>query len=484
MWRRSFAPLLLIALLAPAGAPRNAREVVSDVTRTLGGADLKSIRYSGSGYVYFFGQAFEPGGAWPKFNLTSYTYLGDYQHGAAQEDIVRTQFENPPRGGGFQPVLGPQHWIFTLTGDSIWHVGSGAEFRPGAGVPSVSGTLEEHQARLALTPQGWIKAAMASKPVLTSKMADGKKWTVVSFTWQGKYKINGYIDEQNFLERAETWIPASYAVSGDLHVEVNYFGYKGFGGVKFPTKIIEKQKEFPVLEVNVTDVTPNSPAQIEVPAGSEKTPPTATGPDSQEIRETRKLADGVWMLHSRDENSIAVEFKDYVAVIEAPIGDQFSLAVIAKIKQLAPNKPIRYLINTHTHFDHWAGMRTYVAEGVTILTAKENVAYYNQAFHWPRTLYVPDALALHPKPLKIQPVDDKYVLTDGARSVEIFSLPCDRHAMGSVMVYTQVPNAAFVTAGDTAPSCLAQTLDLQKIPTNPIEIAPIHGGNVAPLARP
>jgi glyoxylase-like metal-dependent hydrolase (beta-lactamase superfamily II) len=166
------------------------------------------------------------------------------------------------------------------------------------------------------------------------------------------------------------------------------------------------------------------------------------------------------------------------------VGEQFSLAVIAKIKELVPDKPVRYLINSHTHFDHWAGMRTYVAEDATIITAKDNEAYYKDAFQWPRTLYDPDRLAQHPSPLKIQPVADKYVLTDGARSIEIYALPCDRHTMGSVMVYTHLSNAEFLTSADTAQSCLVETLDRQKIAKTQIVMAPIHGGYVGPLVRP
>jgi hypothetical protein len=142
------------------------------------------------------------------------------------------------------------------------------------------------------------------------------------------------------LDRVETWIPASYDVSGDMNVEVSYSDYCDFGGVRFPARIVEKQNGFAVLELNVSDVRPNVLANIEVPPGSQKTPPTAMGRDPQELRETRKLADGVWFLRSTDENSIVVEFKDYVAVIEAPVGEQLSLAVIAKIKELVPDKPL------------------------------------------------------------------------------------------------------------------------------------------------
>lgn len=33
-----------------------------------------------------------------------------------------------------------------------------------------------------------------------------------------------------------------------------------------------------------------------------------------------------------------------------------------------PGKPIKYLVNTHTHFDHAGGVREYAAEGMTTVT--------------------------------------------------------------------------------------------------------------------
>ena len=56
-------------------------------------------------------------------------------------------------------------------------------------------------------------------------------------------------------------------------------------------------------------------------------------------------------------------------------------AVIAEARKLVPNKPIKYLINTHHHFDHFGGVRAYVAEGATIITKEANVAYYQKALH-------------------------------------------------------------------------------------------------------
>ena len=129
-----------------------------------------------------------------------------------------------------------------------------------------------------------------------------------------------------------------------------------------------------------------------------------------------------------------VEFKDYMAIVEGPLDEERSLAVIAEVKKLVPNKPIRYLINSHHHFDYSGGIRTYVAEGATIVTHEMNRPYYEKTFAMPRTLS-PDALSKNPKEAKFETVTDKYVLTDGAHRLELYAAQGNGHNAGLLIAY-------------------------------------------------
>ena len=135
--------------------------------------------------------------------------------------------------------------------------------------------------------------------------------------------------------------------------------------------------------------------------------------------ETQKLADGVYLLGGASHNSVAVELKDSVAVIEAPIDEDRSLAVIEEVTRLAPDKPIRFLVNTHQHFDHIGGLRTYLHIGATVVTHALNFDFYNRDVlnYTPRTLK-PDMVALWPpteltEGYNVETVRENYVITDG-----------------------------------------------------------------------
>ncbi len=73
------------------------------------GADnLKTVEFSGSGFDYVIGQAPNPNLPWPKFNDKTYNRVVDLDAPASRMQRIRTQGENPPHGGGQQPIIGEQ----------------------------------------------------------------------------------------------------------------------------------------------------------------------------------------------------------------------------------------------------------------------------------------------------------------------------------------------------------------------------------------
>src|SRR6266536_6061491 len=232
--------------------------------------------------------------------------------------------------------------------------------------------------------------------------------TVISFTDRGKHKVVAYINDQNAIERVES--SYGHPVVGYIKVLTYYGPYRDFAGVKFPTKIIQYQDGLPTLDLTVTAVRANPTVDIEVPAHVRSDPVPV---------KSEKVADGIWYITGVNAYSVLVEMKDYLIVVEAPHGEQRSIAVINEVKKLVPNKPIKYLINTHHHFDHASGVRTYAAEGVTIVTHEVNRPYFERAALNSSPI-IPYHLATRLENQVIQPIGVPIVLTAGTRSVALY----------------------------------------------------------------
>jgi glyoxylase-like metal-dependent hydrolase (beta-lactamase superfamily II) len=192
-----------------------------------------------------------------------------------------------------------------------------------------------------------------------------------------------------------------------------YSDYKDFAGVKFPTKIVQRQGGHPILDLAITDVKPNGAVTIQPPQPQGQ----AQAPAAAASVPTEKLGDGVYLILG-GYAAIAVDFKDHIVVIEGPQSEARASAIIAKAKELIPNKPIRYVVNTHAHFDHSSGLRAFMAEGATVITHQVNKSFIEKVGSLPHTLN-PDKLAQSKRKASVDGVGDKKVLTDGNHVIEL-----------------------------------------------------------------
>jgi glyoxylase-like metal-dependent hydrolase (beta-lactamase superfamily II) len=378
--------------------------VLQKAAAALGTGNLRSIEYSGSGVDYVLGQSAEVGKAWPKFNTKVYTRLVSFESWATQLQRTRTQFENPPRGGGQQPIVGEQNQTQVVA----------------AGTPAAATLADDLALQL---PQAFVRAAAAAKDTaVKAETSNGKSYQVVSYTAGNKATTRGWINGDGLIERVETKI--DNPALGDIAYEVAYENYKDFNGVKFPAHIVQQQGGYPVLDINITSVKLNVPADIKAPAPP-AAPPAALA--------SEKLSDGVYLI-TGGYAAIAIDLKDHILIIEGGQNDQRSEAVINEAKRLFPGKPIGELVNTHAHVDHLGGVRAYVAEGATIVTHASNKAYYEKIWANPHTL-VPDKLALNPTPAKFTLVNDELTITDGNHVVKLYHEQNFSHHVGAIFAY-------------------------------------------------
>jgi glyoxylase-like metal-dependent hydrolase (beta-lactamase superfamily II) len=408
--------VLVVAALVVAFGVARADTVLQRVADGINVGEIKTLQYAGNGTMFALGQNFTPIGPLPRYYLKSFTRIIDFNNAAMRDESVRIQGENPPRGGGGQPIAGEQRQVQFVQGDYAWNE-AGKEMAP----RPWEATERQHQ--IWVTPQGFVRAALAHETATKSVTMDGRKMTVISFTSKGRMKADAYVNDENLIERIESWY--GHPVIGDTKVDTRFSDYRDFAGIKFPGKIIQYQDGNPTVDLDVTAVTVNRPVSIQTPENVRSNPAPV---------KSEKAADGIWYITGGSHHSALIEMKDYLIVIEGPQGDERAAAVIAEVKKLVPAKPIRYLVNTHHHFDHSSGVRGFAAEGATIVTHEINRAFFERAAANSRN-FSPDKLAKSGKKPVFQAMGDNMVLTDGARSVELYQIIGNTHHQGLVMAY-------------------------------------------------
>ena len=199
-----------------------------------------------------------------------------------------------------------------------------------------------------------------------------------------------------------------------------------------------------------------------------------------------KLADGVYVIHNvagQNQNSMAIEFKDHVFVVEAPGTSDGADNVIKRIKETIPNKPIRFLAVTHHHGDHIGGLRGFIAEGATVVTTQNNRSTVETMASAPQN----DRLAKNPRKPEFAFVQNgKRTFTDGEQTVELIDVGPNPHARELLIAYLPKQRILFqgdlfflpandAPAGPPQPSTLSFAKKLKELGLAVDQIASVHG---------
>ena len=491
--------------------------VLEAAEAAIGAGNLRCVTVSGDAYAGMVGQQRLAGydTDWPRGEpLTRYTRTMDWTARTMTERFEREPGHNPAgwkhglgwRGG--TPLQQQREQTFVVAGQHAW-TRDGPNGDPVAAAPA---DAELWQLDLWLNPHGFLKAARlpGANPravwrwELGEMGRDGattipEKMTIVSITMFGKFRVDATINREHLLQRIHTWVPDP--VFGDTNYEHEFTNdsYVDIGGgVRFPTGWHShtgwddnyQAQSFSAgrngFGGTLADIRPNA-------CGDPVEAPEAVRRADFAVRvETQRLAAGVWLLGGGSHNSVAVEFEEYVVVVEAPLDEARNLAVIEEIVRLAPDKPIRYVVNTHQHHDHIGGLRTYMHIGATIVTHWKNYDFYRRDVlnYAPRTL-APDMLSLWPptevaEGYQYETVRENYVLTDGARTMHVSYVQPLRHTEGMLMAYlpaermvieadlfdAPAPGAPRPAATDANRSLLAH---VRRLGVEVETIIPIHG---------
>jgi glyoxylase-like metal-dependent hydrolase (beta-lactamase superfamily II) len=415
--KRAYVLIFATGIVSSIAAAQDAKTVIANASKAMGVEGMNSIHYYGTAQNGNLGQNNNANQPWPMAGANDYVRTIDFSQPASR--ATWQNYAVPVTGGAATLTPGQQN---IRPADNTW----------------------AQQLEIWITPWGFLKGAAANNATVKTQTIAGKKFEVVTFNSPLKspggppYKVVGYINNQNLVEKVQTWL--ENPVFGDMLVEAEYSYYRdGANGLKFPAQIVQKRGGWPTLTAYIlgADANPtNLQALLTAPPGRGGVGGGAPGGAGAAAGSaSEKLADGVYRINGA-YNSLAIEFADYIVLFEpGPQNETRAQAVIAETKRVIPNKPIRYGIISHHHFDHTGGLEAAVAEGITIVTPEVNRDFLMAALSGPRTL-TGDALAKSGKKPSIEGFKgDKRVFQDSTRTLEIHVIKGLPHADGLVVGY-------------------------------------------------
>jgi glyoxylase-like metal-dependent hydrolase (beta-lactamase superfamily II) len=460
---------LIVTLFAAGAAAQDAKAVVAAASKAMGVDNLNSITYSGTARNGAFGQSKaigEPMGAANLTQITKYTRAINFGSPSDPAALVSraTGPTQPPTVPG---VPAPMPGVFNqnVSGQQLannWNQG-GLNFWT--------------------TPWGFLKGAAANNA--TVRQQGGQQ--VVSFSPASPkspsgqmYTVTGYINNQNLVTKVETRV--DNAVVGDLLVEFEYSNYQNMNGVQVPTRIVQRQAGMPTFDAAISAATANPPNLAELltpppapargggPGGGAPAPGAAApqggrgaaapgagapggaaaqggrgaagagagGPQGgagQAAAPAEKLGEGAFKIAGQNYHSLAIDMGDHILVVESGQSDARGMAVMAAAKEAIPNKPIRYVVNSHPHFDHASGLAAAVAEGATILTHRNNEQVLERLLSGPRTLIGDSLSKATNRRVSVDGIGDRDVRKgSNGKVVELHHIP-NEHSDGMLVVY-------------------------------------------------
>jgi glyoxylase-like metal-dependent hydrolase (beta-lactamase superfamily II) len=273
---------------------------------------------------------------------------------------------------------------------------------------------------------------------------DGRRHEVVTFVMPDTQQVALYVDAATGLISKYELIFVD-SLEGVEASEIIFGDYQKVGNYQVPRRWTNRQlgEDQTRYTVQAEFNPPVTDASFRVDApGYAEVKPVPTNLEEK----VERLADGVYVIQNvagQNQNTLAVGFAGFVAAVEAPGSSDGADAVIKRIHELFPGKPIHYVAMTHHHGDHIGGMRSFIAEGATVVTTSANRPVIEAMAASQQS----DRLGASPrKPEFLLLEDGRRVIEDGARRLELIDIGPNPHA--KEMVIAWLPAEKLVFQGD------------------------------------
>lgn len=465
-------------------------------------AALEALRLEGTGTRYIPHEGSTPEAEPNEANTFTRTVWIDFEDDQLRVDTtreIRFLFPGPPAsysdvvqgnlGASTQPFFGNP--IGALSSDKVAAI---------------------RRQEMLLTPQFLLRQIDAADLTMEDDVTmEGNTYHV--YAWSGgPTPLMFYVNaESNELAMIQTMELDFY--KRDVMVQVMFGDWQDEGSIKFPgsRRVVRDGLELFSEQLNAVTVDPDLPADaFEFPAGV--TPQfdenlfqrglLSSGwyflldslglPFTGIDRSITPVAvgEGVWQLQGGSHHSLLVEQSDGLVLVDAPLYDDRGAALASYIERNIPGKSIKYVVASHFHEDHVAGIRDVLGRN----PEAELVVYESSRDAWreilsaPSTLK-PDALAMNPRNVTIRTVGAAgSELPDAEHPVSLFRID-SAHASDLLMVQERTSNTVFVVdiyspgngaqlgAGD-----FLRALTDNEVPQDNLKVVGGHGGEMHDFA--
>lgn len=287
-----------------------------------------------------------------------------------------------------------------------------------------------------------LRAALDSQATLSARRYQGPNSLVDVMTAHGE-RFTLAVDDATELPAWIRWV-APHENLGEVWLQAEFSAYEPVDGVWLPMSFntVSDFKDTVMLRLHVDRYVLND--SIEDLAAPEQVR-AAPAPVPTYSASAEPVAPGVWLITGTGANSILLEFADHLTLFEVPGNRGWTRAVIDEARRVVPGKPLTQAIISHHHFDHTGGLRTAIAEGLTIITQSGNVEWFEAIARRPVS-HFPDALSRNPRSLGVIAVDDHLRLSDEALTVDVYRMVSNGHMAHGLMAY--VPAHRLLIQGD------------------------------------
>lgn len=267
-----------------------------------------------------------------------------------------------------------------------------------------------------------LRDRAANAYYLGEARVDGEDYDVVGFSMAVGPAISMYFDKDDHLLRRSERIFAGAGL-----VQYEFLDYENVQGIPFNRTFKLFLNGDPNIErVNVsTKVNVPLDEYLVVDANLETIPERE--PD---LLTRQEVVDGVWLIGGNGTYAMFVDMGDYVFAAGGTAGIPERLE---SLREVAGDKPVRYGMLTHHHFDHVMGVSAYEDEGATVIAATAHEAIARRA-------------ADNGEELKVETVSNRMTLESGNRVIEIVDIGPTAHSEHLLVAY--LPNEGIIFEGD------------------------------------